>query len=99
MGGEVQPGPSACSVKRLCFPQGGAFFFLEHVAADRSSWRYFWQQVCFPTWKLVFDGCCLTREIWKNLEQANFSDLNIQHTRVALPCTPIEPHIVGYAVK
>ncbi|KAM6364763.1 thiol S-methyltransferase TMT1A [Pluvialis apricaria] len=78
---------------------GGAFFFLEHVAADRSSWRYFWQQVCYPTWKLVFDGCCLTREIWKNLEQANFSDLNVQHTKVALPWTPIEPHIVGYAVK
>ncbi|KAM9265090.1 thiol S-methyltransferase TMT1A-like [Morus bassanus] len=78
---------------------GGAFYFLEHVAADHSSWKYFWQQICHPTWKLVFAGCCLTREIWKNLEQANFSELNLQHISVALPWTPIQPHIIGYAVK
>ncbi|NWH20212.1 MET7A protein, partial [Grus americana] len=78
---------------------GGAFYFLEHVAADRSSWKYFWQQICYPTWKLVFAGCCLTREIWKNLEQANFSELSLQHTSIALPWTPIQPHIIGFAVK
>ncbi|NXD31519.1 MET7A protein, partial [Spelaeornis formosus] len=78
---------------------GGAFYFLEHVAAEHSSWRYFWQQVFYPTWKLVFAGCCLTRELWKNLEEAKFSELNIQHISVALPWMPIEPHIVGYGVK
>ncbi|XP_035426244.1 putative methyltransferase-like protein 7A [Cygnus atratus] len=78
---------------------GGVFYFLEHVADDHSSWRYFWQQVCYPTWKLVFAGCCLTREIWKNLEQANFSELKLQHISVPLPGTPIKPHIIGYAVK
>ncbi|NXE39404.1 MET7A protein, partial [Ptilorrhoa leucosticta] len=78
---------------------GGAFYFLEHVAAEHSSWKYFWQQVCYPTWKLVFAGCCLTRELWKNLEEAKFSELKIQHISVALPWMPIEPHIVGYGVK
>ncbi|NXX95305.1 MET7A protein, partial [Centropus bengalensis] len=78
---------------------GGAFYFLEHVAADRSSWKYFWQQVCHPTWKLLFAGCCLTREPWKNLEEANFSELKVQHISVPLPCTPITPHIIGFAVK
>nr|XP_002192055.3 methyltransferase-like protein 7A [Taeniopygia guttata] len=78
---------------------GGAFYFLEHVAAERSSWTYFWQQVCFPTWKLVFAGCCLTRELWKNLEEAKFSELKVQHISVAMPWMPIEPHIVGYGVK
>ncbi|NXG76180.1 MET7A protein, partial [Baryphthengus martii] len=78
---------------------GGAFYFLEHVAADPASWKYFWQQACYPTWKLVFCGCCLTREIWKNLEQANFSEVKLQHISITLPCTPIQPHIVGYAVK
>ncbi|XP_025898574.1 methyltransferase-like protein 7A isoform X1 [Nothoprocta perdicaria] len=85
-------------VMRVLRP-GGVFYFLDHVAADRSSWRYFWQQSCFPTWKLVFDGCCLTREIWKNLEQANFSELKLQHISVPLAGTPIKPHIIGYAVK
>ncbi|XP_008490477.1 methyltransferase-like protein 7A [Calypte anna] len=78
---------------------GGAFYFLEHVAADPSSWKYFWQQICHPTWKLIFDGCCLTRELWKNLQQANFSELKLRHVSVALPWTPVDPHIVGYAVK
>lgn len=78
---------------------GGVFYFLEHVAANPSSWKLFWQQVCHPTWKLVFDGCCLTREIWKDLEEANFSELKLQHISVPLPWTPIKPHIIGYAVK
>uniref|UniRef100_A0A8C5U0E5 Methyltransferase like 7A n=1 Tax=Malurus cyaneus samueli TaxID=2593467 RepID=A0A8C5U0E5_9PASS len=78
---------------------GGAFYFLEHVAAEHSSWKYFWQQVCYPTWKLIFAGCCLTRELWKNLEEAKFSELKIQHISLTLPGTPIEPHIVGYGVK
>ncbi|XP_054505235.1 thiol S-methyltransferase TMT1A [Agelaius tricolor] len=78
---------------------GGAFYFLEHVAAEHSSWTYFWQQVCYPTWKLVFAGCCLTRELWKNLEEAKFSELKIQHISVAIPWMPIAPHIVGYGVK
>ncbi|KYO27208.1 transmembrane protease serine 12 [Alligator mississippiensis] len=60
-------------VKRVLRP-GGAFYFLEHVAADHSSWSYFWQQVLYPTWKLVFNGCCLTREPWKEIEKAKFSE-------------------------
>lgn len=87
------------AVKNILCSQGGAFYFLEHVAAEHSSWRYFWQQVFYPTWKLVFAGCCLTRELWKNLEEAKFSELKIQHISVALPWMPIEPHIVGYGVK
>ncbi|NXH09933.1 MET7A protein, partial [Bucco capensis] len=78
---------------------GGAFYFLEHVAAHPSSWKHFWQQVYYPTWKLVFCGCCLTRELWKNLEEANFSELKLQHISIALPWTPIQPHVIGYAVK
>ncbi|NWI65057.1 MET7A protein, partial [Todus mexicanus] len=78
---------------------GGAFYFLEHVAADPSSSNYFWQQVCYPTWKLIFCGCCLTREIWKNVEQASFSDVKLQHISIKVPWTPIHQHIVGYAVK
>ncbi|OXB72383.1 UNVERIFIED_CONTAM: hypothetical protein H355_001701 [Colinus virginianus] len=85
-------------VQRVLRP-GGVFYFLEHVAANPSSWRLFWQQAFYPTWKLVFAGCCLTREIWKDLEEAGFSELKLQHISVPLLGTPIEPHIIGYAVK
>ncbi|XP_074836336.1 thiol S-methyltransferase TMT1A-like [Carettochelys insculpta] len=78
---------------------GGALYFLEHVAADRSSWGYFWQQIYNPTWRYLGDGCCLTRETWKYLEKAGFSELKLQHINAPLSWNPARPHIIGYAVK
>uniref|UniRef100_A0A8C5KTA8 Methyltransferase type 11 domain-containing protein n=1 Tax=Jaculus jaculus TaxID=51337 RepID=A0A8C5KTA8_JACJA len=65
----------------------GAFYFIEHVAADHSTWNYFWQQVLDPVWYLVFDGCNLTRKSWKVLEQAPLS------------WALVWPHIYGHPVK
>ncbi|XP_061471270.1 N6-adenosine-methyltransferase TMT1A-like isoform X1 [Rhineura floridana] len=78
---------------------GGAFYFMEHVAADRSSWSYFWQQICDPTWKYLGDGCSLIRETWKDLENTEFSELNLQHITAPMNCGLVRPHILGYAVK
>ncbi|XP_077184779.1 thiol S-methyltransferase TMT1A [Paroedura picta] len=97
-----------CSVKNveavlreICrvLKPGGAFYFLEHVAAERSSWSFFWQQVYRPTWALVFDGCSLTRAIWADIEKASFSEIKLKHIHAPFPWTPIQAHIVGYAVK
>uniref|UniRef100_A0A8I5TXM7 Methyltransferase type 11 domain-containing protein n=1 Tax=Pongo abelii TaxID=9601 RepID=A0A8I5TXM7_PONAB len=63
---------------------GGAFYFMEHVAAERSTWNSFWQQVLDPAWHLLFDGCNLTRESWKALERASFSKLKLQHIQAPL---------------
>ncbi|KAG3291968.1 methyltransferase like 7A, transcript variant X1 [Ictidomys tridecemlineatus] len=78
---------------------GGAFFFIEHVADEHSTWNYFWQQVIEPAWYLVFDGCNLTRESWKALERASFSKLKLQHIQPPLSCKVLRPHVYGYAVK
>lgn len=78
---------------------GGAYYFMEHVADKRSTWNYFWQQVLDPAWYLLFDGCNLTRESWKSLEQAGFSKLKLQHIQAPLSWTLVRPHIYGYAVK
>ncbi|KAG8129391.1 hypothetical protein E2320_016072 [Naja naja] len=51
---------------------GGAFYFIDHVAADRSTWMYFWQQVFNPTWGYLTDGCSVLRETWKELENVGF---------------------------
>nr|XP_021513693.1 methyltransferase-like protein 7A [Meriones unguiculatus] len=96
----------------LCFPkasifeicvcflfQGGAYYFMEHVVDERSTWNFFWQQVLEPAWNLVFDGCCLTRESWKSLEQAGFSKLRLQHIQAPLSWVLVRPHIYGFAVK
>ncbi|XP_060244594.1 N6-adenosine-methyltransferase TMT1A-like isoform X1 [Meriones unguiculatus] len=85
-------------VRRVLRP-GGAYFFLEHVADERSTWNFFWQQVLDPAWNLLFAGCNITRESWKNLEQAGFSKLRLQHIQGTLPCPLLKPHIYGYAVK
>ncbi|XP_016056766.1 PREDICTED: methyltransferase-like protein 7A [Miniopterus natalensis] len=79
--------------------QGGAFYFMEHVAAERSTWNYFWQQVLDPVWYLLFDGCNLTRESWKSLERASFSKLQLQRLQAPLSWKLLRPHIYGYAVK
>ncbi|XP_070592113.1 thiol S-methyltransferase TMT1A-like [Erythrolamprus reginae] len=79
---------------------GGAFCFLEHVAAGRSTWTYFWQQVSNPTWQHIGDGCTLLRETWKYVENAGFSKLNLQHIIVPLIFPGVmRTHIYGYAVK
>ncbi|XP_005986258.1 methyltransferase-like protein 7A [Latimeria chalumnae] len=78
---------------------GGAFYFLEHVASEPNSWTYFFQHVCQPAWSIFGDGCYLTREIWKDLEKANFSDLKLRHIQASVNNNLIRSHIVGYAVK
>ncbi|XP_028302377.1 methyltransferase-like protein 7A [Gouania willdenowi] len=77
---------------------GGAFFFLEHVAADPSTWSHFFQHVLQPPWYYFGDGCWVTRETWKYLEEAGFSELKLRHIDAPL-IFMIKPHIVGYAVK
>ncbi|NXG39034.1 MET7A protein, partial [Dromaius novaehollandiae] len=78
---------------------GGAFYFLEHVAADHSSWTYFWQKVCDPVCKCFGDGCSPSRETQKELEKTNFSELNLRRIYVPPRWIPTSPHIIGYAVK
>ncbi|XP_036732861.2 N6-adenosine-methyltransferase TMT1A isoform X1 [Manis pentadactyla] len=85
-------------VRRVLRP-GGAFYFMEHVAAKCSTWNYFWQQVLDPAWNLLFDGCSLTRESQKALERAGFSKLQLQHLQAPLSWQLIRPHICGYAVR
>lgn len=78
---------------------GGAFYFLEHVAAEPSTWTYFWQKVLEPSWYILFDGCNVARESWKALERASFSKLKLQHLQAPVSIWVVSPHISGYAVK
>ncbi|XP_043537726.1 methyltransferase-like protein 7A [Chiloscyllium plagiosum] len=84
-------------IKRVLRP-GGAFFFIEHVAADKETWLHFIQHVIQPAWRYFGDGCYLTRDTSANLEKANFSELNLKHI-IAPLMSLIKHHIVGYAVK
>ncbi|KAM6928383.1 thiol S-methyltransferase TMT1A-like [Xenentodon cancila] len=83
--------------RRILRP-GGAFFFIEHVVADPSTWSYFFQHVLQPFWYYFGDGCEVTRETWKYVEAAGFSNLKLRHVEAPLIFI-IKPHIIGYAVK
>ncbi|XP_063808328.1 thiol S-methyltransferase TMT1A-like [Pseudophryne corroboree] len=85
-------------IRRVLKP-GGAYYFLEHVTANPSSWNYFFQIILDPTWKYIGDGCKLTKETWKYLEKANFSQVKLRHIIAPFNWNPVKPHIVGYAVK
>ncbi|XP_075706244.1 thiol S-methyltransferase TMT1A-like [Rhinoderma darwinii] len=78
---------------------GGAYFFLEHVTADPSSWNYFFQIILDPTWKHIGDGCKLTKETWKYLEKSKFSEVKYKHVIAPFKWSPVRPHIYGYALK
>ncbi|XP_071775552.1 thiol S-methyltransferase TMT1A-like [Centroberyx gerrardi] len=77
---------------------GGAFYFMEHVLADPSSWTYFFQHVLQPAWYYFGDGCVLTRATWEDLEAAGFSEIKLRHIEAPLTFM-IKPHIIGYAIK
>ncbi|XP_076011495.1 thiol S-methyltransferase TMT1A-like [Genypterus blacodes] len=78
---------------------GGAFYFMEHVVADSSSWTYFFQHVLQPLWFYLGDGCMITRATWTDLERAGFSELHLRHIDAPQVTSMIRPHIMGYSVK
>ncbi|XP_028302376.1 methyltransferase-like protein 7A [Gouania willdenowi] len=78
---------------------GGAFYFLEHVVGDPSSWIHFCQYVFEPLWYYLGDGCTVTRATWKDLEQAGFAELHLQHMEATEVTSVIRPHIWGYAIR
>ncbi|XP_026023880.1 methyltransferase-like protein 7A isoform X2 [Astatotilapia calliptera] len=78
---------------------GGAFYFLEHVVSDSSSWTYFLQYVFEPLWCFLGDGCMITRATWKDIEVAGFSELNLRHIDAPDVSLMIRPHIMGYCIK
>lgn len=94
----VRDTPRAIQEAHRMLKPGGAFYFMEHVVADPSSWTYFFQHVLQPMWYYFGDGCMLTRATWNDLEAAGFSELKLRHIEGPLIFLT-KPHIMGYAVK
>lgn len=85
-------------VRRVLVP-GGRFVFIEHVAAPRGSVLRKTQERIRRPWRFLFDGCHLQRETWVLLEQAGFSDLDLERFEVSPSVSPVRPHIAGRAVR
>lgn len=85
-------------VQRVLKP-GGLLFFWEHVSEPQGSQALLWQRVLEPTWKHIGDGCHLTRETWKDIERAQFSEVQLEWQPPPFKWLPVGPHIMGKAVK
>lgn len=78
---------------------GGRFFFIEHVAAADGSFLRKVQNVLVRPWRWLFEGCHTNRETARMLEDAGFSDLNVEHFKSEKMPPVIVPQIVGVAIK
>lgn len=93
--------PSASIFRKITAShlQGGAFYFLEHVVSEPSTWTYFFQHVLEPLWYYLGDGCMVTRATWRDLEAAGFSEIHLRHIDAPEVTPIIRPHIMGYCIK
>lgn len=83
-------------VKRVLRP-GGAFVFIEHVAAPHRTLLRGIQRILTPLWRRMNDGCCLDRETFSAIERAGFTNIRIEPFRVRFPL--VAPHIAGIAYR
>ena len=88
---------------------GGKFFFIEHVKAPPQFYVVRFIQILLnPVWRIMFDGCHLTRSTHENIRKAGFRCVNMeefeayeltQPTSVTPDARLIRSHISGTAMK
>ena len=85
-------------MRRVLHP-GGKLHFIEHVAARDNPARLRWQHRVEPLWRVVADGCHVTRDTAKTIREAGFevADERSESMRQALPW--VRPSVRGVAVK
>lgn len=89
-------------VSRALKPQG-AYYFLEHVAAEQGSTLEFWQQVFSPFFLVVGNGCKF-KTLWHDLTaNTGLSGFEVSLERIDIsaivPIPLIAPHVKGVAIK
>jgi ubiquinone/menaquinone biosynthesis C-methylase UbiE len=92
----VDPEQTIDEILRVLKP-GGRFVFLEHVAAPRGTRLRRIQGFIRPAWQVWGDGCQPDRETWAVIEDAGFSQIQMEHFKLEVPI--FGPHIAGVAVK
>jgi ubiquinone/menaquinone biosynthesis C-methylase UbiE len=83
-------------IKRVLRP-GGAFVFVEHVAAAGGTAASRAQKIVGPIHRWFGGGCHMDRRLWNDILGAGFADVRIEH--ISLPITTGGPHIAGFALK
>jgi ubiquinone/menaquinone biosynthesis C-methylase UbiE len=82
-------------VRRVLRP-GGLFLFLEHVSAPPGTATYRVQRLVNPVWRLVGDGCHLTRDTGAAIREAGFKAVEVDEYRAGFP-EFVSLHVFGQA--
>ncbi|MEJ2482541.1 MAG: class I SAM-dependent methyltransferase [Gemmatimonadota bacterium] len=85
-------------VKRILRP-GGRFAFLEHVGAPEGSSKRRLQERIHRPWQWLGEGCHLTRDTARTLENAGFASLELERFDSKWAWAPGAPHIAGFAIR
>lgn len=84
-------------VRRVLKP-GGPFLFFEHVASPPGTFTRWMQRTAAPLTRRFDAGCDPSRETWKAIEAAGFSDVDLRwYTRRGVQ-TVFRRYIAGRAV-
>jgi SAM-dependent methyltransferase len=93
------PARALAEIYRVLKP-GGAFRFVEHVAAHPFSPRRWIQATVRRPWSWLFEGCQLCRDTGALIDTSGFSDTDIQNGRLRLSVfVPVNTVISGRATK
>lgn len=88
-------------IKRV-LKKGGAFFFIEHVADSKGTWRRWLQDLAPHTpWKCISDGCHPNRDTGTSIRRRfKKTELITYYKKATNPLVWfIQPHIRGKAIK
>lgn len=92
----THPTQVLAEVLRVLRP-GGAFVFLEHVAAPAGTFTRGLQNAVNPLWGALADGCHPNRDTATLLRSAGFAHVHLEAFDTPLPV--VGPHIAGSARK
>eukprot|EP00898_Chlorokybus_atmophyticus_P007891 jgi/Chlat1/8102/Chrsp75S00604 len=82
-------------IQRVLRP-GGSYFFIEHVAAPKSTWKRLAQDVLNPLQNVAADGCNLNRDTLSAINAAGFSRVDARQLNLD-GAGILSPHIAGEA--
>ncbi|SNZ06703.1 Ubiquinone/menaquinone biosynthesis C-methylase UbiE [Persephonella hydrogeniphila] len=84
-------------IKRVLKP-GGVFIFIEHVKAPENTLTAKLQNIVYPGWKWLFEGCDVKRDTG-SIISSFFPDATYKKIRFNSPFIPVNYHIIGYGTK